>query len=76
TADLPEEILNNKSMFTGCMAGATYLQELEGMIKDAGFTEISIRPKDESKEFIRDWAPGSNIENYIVSASIEAVKPR
>jgi len=75
TADIPEELLNDKAMFTGCMAGATPLQELESILKDAGFTELSIQPKDESKDFIRDWAQGSNIEKYIVSASIEAVKP-
>jgi len=75
TAQLPEEILADKAMFTGCMAGATDIAELEGYLKDAGFEQISIQPKDESSEFIRDWAPGSKIEEYIVSASIEAVKP-
>jgi len=36
---------------------------------------IANKPKDESKEFIRNWKPGSNIHDYIVSATIEATKP-
>jgi hypothetical protein len=45
------------------------------MLTTVGFTHIRIQPKDHSKTFIRDWVPGSNIEEYLVSASIEAVKP-
>jgi hypothetical protein len=41
----------------------------------AGFAQIVIEPKDESKEFIRDWAPNLSIEDYVVSAAIQAVKP-
>ena len=37
---------------------------------------IRIEPKDESREFIRDWAPGRGVEDYVISATIEAVKPR
>jgi hypothetical protein len=36
---------------------------------------IRIQPKDESKTFIREWVPGTRIEDYLVSATIEAVKP-
>lgn len=31
--------------------------------------------KEESKEFIKDWMPGTGCENYVVSAAITAVKP-
>jgi len=31
--------------------------------------------KEQSREFIRDWLPGSGVENYVASATIEAVKP-
>ena len=42
---------------------------------DAGFEQVQIQLKDESKEFIKDWAPGLNITDFVVSATIEAIKP-
>jgi arsenite methyltransferase len=74
TAELPAELQKDLNLLTGCMAGASQIDTLTLMLKQAGFTDIQINPKDESKQFIRDWAPGSNIEDYVVSATIEAVK--
>ena len=76
TAELPEFIRNDTTLLTGCMSGASLITEVETFLKDAGFEAISIKPKDESREFIRNWAPGSKIEDYVVSATIEAVKPK
>lgn len=45
-------------------------------LKTTGFDEIKIKPKDESREFIRKWAPDSKIEDYITLATIEAIKPK
>lgn len=75
TAELPEQALHDLALYTGCMAGASFVGELEAMLHEAGFTAIRIAPKDESREFIRDWAPGRGVEAYVASASIEAVKP-
>lgn len=44
------------------------------MLQESGFTEIHIEPKDESRTFIKDWVPGANVEQYIVSAVIKARK--
>jgi hypothetical protein len=63
------------ALFTGCMAGASLISEVEAMLKKAGFQQIRVAPKDESKTFIRDWAPGTVITDYVVSATIEAIKP-
>jgi hypothetical protein len=57
------------------MAGASQISELQAMLEDNGFEKINIAPKDESKEFIKDWAPGRGVEEYVLSATIEAVKP-
>jgi len=75
TAEMPEEMKNDPVLHAGCMAGASLIGELETMMADAGFEQIRIVPKDESREFIRDWAPGRGVEAYVVSAYIEAVKP-
>ena len=75
TAELPDEVRADLALYTGCMAGASQIAELETLLRDAGFTAVRIAPKDASREFIRDWAPGRRVEDYVVSASIEAVKP-
>jgi len=75
TADMPDEMKNDPILHAGCMAGASLIDALETMMAEAGFEKISIVPKDESREFIRDWAPGRGVEDYVVSAYIEAVKP-
>ncbi|WP_455198744.1 arsenite methyltransferase [Kaarinaea lacus] len=75
SAEMPEDMKNDPLLHAGCMAGASLVEDLEAMMKEAGFTDIRIAPKDESKEFIKDWAPGRGVEDYVLSATIEAVKP-
>jgi len=75
TAEMPDEMKNDPYLHAGCMAGASLIDDLESMLKDAGFQNIVIAPKDESRDFIRDWAPDRGVEEYVVSAYIEAVKP-
>ena len=74
-AELPDDIRRDMALFTGCMAGASLITEMEEMLKTAGFQQIHVAPKDESKSFIRDWAPGTPVTDYVVSATIEAIKP-
>jgi hypothetical protein len=45
------------------------------MLRKAGFQDIKITPNEKSGDLIREWIPGKHIEGYVVSASIEAVKP-
>jgi SAM-dependent methyltransferase len=74
TAPLPEYIKADWAAYTGCMAGASQIIELQQMLQNAGFKEIKIAPKDASRSFIREWLPGKQIEDYLVSATIEGVK--
>ncbi len=75
TAELPEKIKNDRDAWSGCIFGASSIDDLESMLRDNGFTQITIGPRDESKTFIKDWAPTTNMEDYIVSAIITGVKP-
>jgi SAM-dependent methyltransferase len=76
TAELPSEIKNNMDvLYSSCVSGAASIRELESLLQQSGFIQITIEPKDESKEFIKDWVPGANIEDYIASAVIKAMKP-
>jgi arsenite methyltransferase len=74
TAPLPDEVKADWSAYTGCMAGASQINDLEAMLRDVGFEEIKITPKDISRSFIREWLPGKQVEDYLVSATIEALK--
>jgi len=75
TVELPEEMRNDPMLIAGCMGNASLIEDLEAMMKEAGFENIAIQPKDESKDFIRDWAPDHNVTDYVVSATIEGIKP-
>lgn len=75
TAPLPAEIRQDAALIAGCMGNAAEIGDIEAMLGAAGFVAVSIRPKDESKSFIRDWAPGRNVTDFLIAALIEAVKP-
>ena len=75
TIELPEQMRNDPLLISGCMGNAALIEDLQADMQAAGLTQISIQPKDSSREFIKDWAPGRGVENYVVSARIEAVTP-
>jgi arsenite methyltransferase len=73
-APLPEETRQDVALHCGCLAGASVVEDLKAALAAAGFSGVTIQPKDESREFIKEWAPGLQLEEVIVSALIEAVK--
>ena len=75
STELPDEIRDDLALYSGCMAGASLISELHDILQVNGFEQIKIAPKDDSKDFIKDWAPGRGVEEYVLSATIEAVKP-
>lgn len=75
TVELPREMRDDAALIAGCMGNASLIEDLAAIIEEAGFIDVRIEPKDESKEFIRDWAPGTKVTDYVVSATIEGVKP-
>ncbi len=74
-AEIPEDVRRDMALYAGCIAGASLVSEVETMLLSIGFEQVRVVPKDESKSFMRDWAPGVAITDYVVSATIEAVKP-
>lgn len=75
TAEIPEEWREDMSLLSGCISGAAQIDELAAIMREAGFVEVSIEPKERSREFIRHWQPGTKLEDYVVSACISAKKP-
>ena len=74
SGEMPPEIKEDKDLYSSCVAGALQVDELNQILTEAGFKDIRIHPKDESREFINKWIPGIPIEDYVLSATIEAVK--
>lgn len=75
TAALPEHVRRDLDLHAGCVAGVVRIGEIEAMLRAAGFTQVRVAPKDESRTPNREWAPGIALEDCVVSATIEAVKP-
>ncbi len=75
TAKLPDDVQKNLALVSACVGGAASIDDTIEMLKQSGFTNIKVTPKDESREVIGKWVPGSNAGDYVVSAYIEAVKP-
>lgn len=74
-APIPEELRKDWELYTGCVTGGSLVDDLKAMLKAAGFANIRIVRKGESREIISGWFPGRKAEDYVASASIEAVKP-
>mmetsp|Transcript_25889 Transcript_25889/g.79692 ORF Transcript_25889/g.79692 Transcript_25889/m.79692 type:complete len:86 (-) Transcript_25889:318-575(-) len=45
-------------------------------LRDAGFDDVQIQVKAESKDIISAWMPGSAAEDFVASAYVTATKPR
>lgn len=59
--ELPEKLKNAASMYTGCVAGALQVEDYMGIIRDAGFSGISVPkvknidiPDDIMQKFLND----------------------
>ena len=73
--ELPDEIRNDLEAYTSCVAGAAEIGTLEALLAEIHFDNIKIRPWDGSRELIRECQPDLQVEDYVVSATIEARRP-
>lgn len=74
TQEIPAEMKSDMNLVSGCISGSSTVTANKEMLYAAGFTQVTITVNDSSREFIREWAPGKNIEDYVASAIIVAVK--
>jgi ubiquinone/menaquinone biosynthesis C-methylase UbiE len=74
-AELPEQVRSDLALHCGCLAGATPKADLLEILKSAGFTDISIRPKGNSDEVIGSWESKRGFEQQVFAAEITATKP-
>jgi SAM-dependent methyltransferase len=75
TNPLTPDLAADRALVCGCVAGAASVDEVGAWLAAAGFQDVRITPKPESRDLVASWAPGRGIENYVASAIIEARKP-
>jgi len=75
TKALPEALHDDMAALTGCISGAADVATVECLLAEAGFENVRVTVNEASRAFIRDWMPGSGVEDYVASATIEATKP-
>jgi len=74
TAELPEEIKQDLTLMAGCVAGAEYVENIRAMMESVGFKNIILKPKDNSKVILESWVEDGNVEDFVASYYIEAIK--
>src|SRR4051794_7414404 len=74
-APLPDKLQGDATLLCSCVAGAAPAGKIEAWLAEAGFVDVRVTPKAESRELISTWAPGSGIEDFVVSAIVEGRKP-
>jgi ubiquinone/menaquinone biosynthesis C-methylase UbiE len=74
--ELPGEVRMNFELHTGCVAGAAVVGDLERWLREVGFEDIRIHPKQESRRVLGELFPGKGLEDLIASATVEATKPK
>jgi hypothetical protein len=65
------------ALLSACVGGAATIDDTVEMLEKAGYQDIEVTPKAESRKLISEWVPGEskNAGDYVVSAYIKAVKP-
>jgi ubiquinone/menaquinone biosynthesis C-methylase UbiE len=84
---LPQEVREMVEALVGCVAGAVLVSETERMAREAGLTDIRLKPKKDYVKAMTDWndplykkiverlPAGSGPGDYITSLEVSARKP-
>jgi SAM-dependent methyltransferase len=75
TKPLTVDLAADRALVCGCVAGAAQVGDVEAWLQAAGFQDVRVTVKPESRDLVASWAPGRGIEDYVASAIIEARKP-
>jgi arsenite methyltransferase len=72
---LPDTLKEQVAALAGCIAGAAKVDEVRSLLSEAGFVNVAVEVRPESRSFIRNWMPGSGAEEYVAEATIRATRP-
>ncbi|TVR42010.1 MAG: methyltransferase domain-containing protein [Planctomycetota bacterium] len=70
--ELSAEVRSDVALRSCCIGGADTIEATQKALAAAGFTDISIRPKDESADYIKDWGHHAEAAQMVVSCDITA----
>ena len=74
TVELTPAMRADLAAYTGCIAGAALVRDIDAMLRAAGFESVRISEKSGGRELVRQWAPDLGADRFVVSATIEAIK--
>lgn len=74
-APLPDDLRTDPTLLCGCVSGAVPAERVETLLRAAGFVDVAIAVKPDSRDMVATWAPGRGIERCVASAIIAARKP-
>lgn len=84
---LPAEVLKMVEALVGCVAGAALVTETGRMVREAGLTDIVLKPRSGYvaamtsfedplyKEVVANLPPGTKASDYVTSLEVQARKP-
>jgi SAM-dependent methyltransferase len=72
---LPDALRRDAALYASCAAGAAEVRELERALREAGFVDIKVTFKPGNRAIIAGCFPDRGLEEFLDSATIEAVKP-
>ena len=75
TVPLSADLRGDADLICGCVSGAAPAAQIEAWLTAAGFVAVAVTVKPESRDMIAAWAPGRGVEDFVVSAFIEGLKP-
>ena len=72
--EMTDDMKEDESLYCGWVTGASSVEEIEIYFNNAGFKSIDIKIYEVSEEYAKKWAHDLQVGEYIMSASIEAIK--
>ncbi len=73
TREIPDAIRNDLKAYAGCVSGAALLEDVEVLMRSAGFEDVDIEINNNSASLVEGWSPGAG--SLVVSALIRGTKP-
>ena len=74
TKPLPAPVRSQLEAVGACVGGAALVNDLEAMLREAGFSRVEIAPRDETKALISQWTGTEEAGDPVLSALITAYK--